>query len=59
MKIRLNHYLGEYDQEIGRTPLFTSTTTISNLPEEYEIEQIEITLKNKEEGFTTYSVEDV
>lgn len=54
MRIKQDHHLGEYDQEIGRTPLFSSTTTIKDLPEEYEIESVEIIVRDKEDSYTTY-----
>lgn len=54
MRIRQQHYSGEYDQEIGRAPLFSSITTIKDLPAEYEIESVQITYRAKEDPSIIY-----
>lgn len=57
MQIKQDHYLGEYDAEIGRRSLFQSKTEIYGLSTEYEVESIEITIRRKDDGetFTLYS----
>lgn len=46
-KITKKLYGGEYDEELGRDPLFVSETTIDDLPDDIEIDDVVITYRTK------------
>lgn len=54
MIVTLQHFSGEYDQEIGRAPIFTSTTFLEGISDEYEVDTLKIILRHKETGSLKY-----